>query len=88
MRKFPVAIAVLGRLVPTVVEVDVLRAHRSCTATPDRQGSDVLVVAPGFERFVLLRTARLVASLERPAPTAVAACAAAVAERATAVGVD
>ena len=36
------------------------------------------MVVPGFERLVLLRTARLVASLGRPATTAVAACATAV----------
>ena len=68
----------IGRLVPIVVEVGVLRAHRSCTVTPDRQGSGVPVVAPGFERLVLLRTARLVVGPERPATTAVVACATAV----------
>jgi hypothetical protein len=41
--------------------------------TPGCQDSDVLVVAPGFERLVLLRTARLAASLARHAATAVAA---------------
>jgi hypothetical protein len=75
---------VIDRLVPTVVEVDVLQAHRLCTATPDRQCSGVPVVAPGSERFVvlraarlvLLRTARLVASPAIPATTVVvAACA-------------
>jgi hypothetical protein len=73
---------VIDRLVPTVVEVDVLRAHRSCTAIPERQCSGVLVVvvAPGFERFVVLRNARLVASPARPATTVVvAACAIAIA---------
>jgi hypothetical protein len=80
---------VIGRLVPTVVEVDVLRAHRSCTAIRERQCSGVPVVAPGLERLVvphaarlvvlraarlvLLRTARLVASPARPATTAVVA---------------
>jgi hypothetical protein len=54
--------------------------HRSCTAILERQCSVVLVVAPGFERLVLLRTARLAASPARPASTAVvAACAIAIA---------
>ena len=93
----------LGRLVPIVVDVDVLRAHRSCRVTPDQQCSGVPVVVPGFECLVLLRTARLVASLALlrtarlaarlvvslagPATTAVVACATAVAKRATAVSV-
>ena len=68
----------LGRLVPTVVEVDVLQAHRLCTATQDRQCSGVPVVAPGLECLVLLRTARLVVGPERPATTAVVACVTAV----------
>jgi hypothetical protein len=73
---------VIDRLVPTVVEVDVLRAHRLYTATPDQQCSGVLVVAvaPGFEHLVVLRTARLIASPAIPATTVVvAACALAVA---------
>ena len=56
--------------------------HRLCTATLECQCSSVLfvVVAPGFERFVVPRTARLVASPAIPATTAVvAACAIAVA---------
>jgi hypothetical protein len=71
---------VIDRLAPTVVEVDVLRAHRSCTATLEQQCSGVLVVvvAPGFECFVVLRAARLVASPARPAAKAVVACAIAV----------
>ena len=47
----------------------------------------VLVVAPSFKRFVLLRTTRLVAVLRRPTTAAVAACATAVAKFTTAVGV-
>jgi hypothetical protein len=54
--KFAVAMKVIDRLLPTVVEVDVPRAHRSYTATPEQQcfGVLVVVVAPGFERFVVL----------------------------------
>ena len=82
---FAVASVAIGRLVPTVLELDALQAHRSCTVTPECQDSAVPVVVPGFERLVflrtarlaaslaLLRTARLVASLARHAATAVAA---------------
>jgi hypothetical protein len=39
--------------------------HRLCTVILERQCASVLVVvvAPGFERFVVPRTARLIASL-------------------------
>ena len=78
VRKSLVAIAVRGRLVSNVLEVNVLRVHRSCTVTPERQCSGVPVAAPGFERFVVLRTARFVASLARPATTTLAARAIAI----------
>lgn len=78
VRELAVAIAVIGRLVSIVIEVDVLHAHRSYTVNPDRQGSSVLAVAPSSECLVWLRTARLVANPARPASTAVAACAIAV----------
>jgi hypothetical protein len=82
VRKFIVTIAMLVRLVATVVEVNVLQVHRSCTATPNQQCS-VPVVAPSFKRLVLLRNARLVA-IHAPATAAATATAAAIATAAAA----
>ena len=66
---FAGAMVVTARPAPTVVEIEVLRAHRSRTVVADHQRSGV----PGRERHVPLRAARLVVRAATAAAVEVAA---------------